>query len=80
MTGISLHGRDWHASSGTDQSASYAGGASLGAQTSRELPAQLQGRGPIRVTDKATLQAKGVALENYRHPVVHSCSLLATGL
>lgn len=58
MTGISLHGRGWPASSGTDQLASYAEGASLGAQTSHELRAQLQGHGPIRVIDKATLQVR----------------------
>lgn len=57
-TGLSLHGRDWPASSGTDQSASYAEGAFLGAQISRELPAQLQGHGPIRVINKAMLLAR----------------------
>lgn len=50
---LCLRGGGWRASPGTGQSVSYAEGASLGARTSHELPARLQGCGPMKVTDKA---------------------------
>lgn len=50
---LRLRGGGWRASPGTGQSVSYAEGASLGARTSHELPARLQGCGPMKVTDKS---------------------------